>query len=103
MAILVVFERGVGARPGNIRSRKNTKCFADYSRAGHRRLNVGIGVLKHDRTAKVILDLGNDRLFISRPCYIPTKSILSTTHTEFLISSLRHFSRTRDRGNTGTP
>lgn len=24
-------DRGVGARPGNIRSRKNTKCFADYS------------------------------------------------------------------------
>lgn len=24
-------KRGVGARPENIRSRKNTKCFADYS------------------------------------------------------------------------
>lgn len=51
-AILVVSERGVGARLGNIRSRKNTKCFADYSRAAsttqHRH-----GVFEHDRTAKV--------------------------------------------------
>lgn len=31
-AILVVSEREVSARLGNIRSRKNTKCFTDYSR-----------------------------------------------------------------------
>jgi len=47
--ILVVSERGVGARLGNIRSRKNTKFR--WLLARYRRLNIG--VFKHDRTAKV--------------------------------------------------
>lgn len=51
-AILVVSERGVGARLGNIRSRKNTKCFADYSRAAST-TQLRHGIFKHDRNAKM--------------------------------------------------
>lgn len=82
MAILVVSER-VSARLWNIRSRKNTKCFADYSRCiddstSARRLQT--------RYRQSNLDPKGDRLFTSRSYYIATKSILSaTTYTEFLI------------------
>jgi hypothetical protein len=72
-AILVVSGRGVGARLGNIRSRKNTKCFADYSRGiddstSARRLQT-----RSHRQSD--LDLKGDRLSTPRPHYIATKSI----------------------------
>lgn len=67
-AILVVSGRGVGARLGNIRSRKNTKCFADYSRGiddstSARRLQT-----RSYRQSD--LDLKGDRLSTPRPHYI---------------------------------
>lgn len=66
-AILVVSERGVGAHLGNIRSRKNTKCFADYSRGiddstSARRLQT-----RSYRQSNS--DPKGDRLFTSRPGY----------------------------------
>jgi len=104
-AILVVSER-VGARLWNIRSRKNTKCFADYSRCiddstSARRLQI--------RYCQSNLDPKGDHLFTS--IYIEvvlqrsTKSILSaTTYTEFLIFVVSFFACNRSNiRSIGTP
>lgn len=93
-AILVVSKREVDARLGNIRSRKNTKCFVDYSRriddsTSAQRLQI-IPRSKQLHQVKVTQD---NCLFTSKPRYIVTTLIVSTHKKNFYyVKRIFHFS-----------
>lgn len=77
--------RGVGARPENIRSRKNTKCFADYScavdpprRHEHdRRGRIESRELEHDRSFTSGTSAGTSRRVNGNVAGILTRPLMA--------------------------
>jgi len=98
-AILVVSERRVGARLGNIRSRKNTKCFADYSRGIDDSTSASSNTIV---PPKWLGSQGRSPIYIEAALYSDKVDFIDYVYGIFN-SWLRHSLRTCDRSNTRTP